>query len=218
VGEANTPFHIHETLLRVNSPFFDKALKELWKALGERTVTLSYTKPEIFMIYMQWLYTGRLFCTKADDEFVDEAEDDEKGSGENLRWNDCYRLADFLQNFDFKDALIDAAIEKVVKEEYCSSSFARVVYENSGKNSANRKLIVEMIVNIWARDRWERYLSERSTEDMLFDVLVHISSKLENGIKSNNYRTFFDMSDTCKYHEHTQHDKPCYKTTTNIRF
>jgi hypothetical protein len=49
-------------------------------------------------------------------------------------------------------------------------------------------------------------------------MLEHISSKLVEGIREYATEEFFDMNDTCKYHEHTRHGKPCYKTTTGYRF
>jgi hypothetical protein len=164
VGEANTPFYVHETLLRANGPFFDNAFKGPWKEREERTITLTETDPETFNIYLQWLYTARLFCTKEDDE----RDDADSVAGilyrEIERWSHCYKLADFLQSSDFKDALIDTAIEKMIKERCHSTSLPNIIYKYSSKDSVHRKMVVDTIVYIWGRADWENYLYDRSTK------------------------------------------------------
>jgi hypothetical protein len=171
---------------------------------------------------MQWLYTGRLFCTKEDGKLIDQAGIQSKHVQNNKlvfsRWSNCYKLADILQNSDFKDALIDMLLESTVEENCYSSSLSRVIYDHSSKDSVHRKMVVDTLIHVSARDLWRELLSGFSNTDNLSDVLEHISSKLMEGIHEYATEEFFDMNDTCRYHEHTQHGKPCYKTTTGYRF
>jgi hypothetical protein len=167
---------------------------------------------------MQWLYTGRLFCTKEDGKFINQARIRSKHNLVNSRWSNCYILADFLQNSDFKDALIDMLLERMVEEKKYISSLSRVIYNHSSKDSVHRKMVVDTLIHVSARDQWRWLLSGFSNTDILFDMLEHISSNLVEGIREYATEEFFNMNDTCKYHEHTQHGKPCYKTTTSYRF
>ncbi|KAL4904482.1 hypothetical protein BDW74DRAFT_179056 [Aspergillus multicolor] len=49
---------IHEDLLRLSSKLFDKALSGPWRESNERTIELPGDDPDVFAMYVHWLYSG----------------------------------------------------------------------------------------------------------------------------------------------------------------
>lgn len=181
----------------------------------DRIVKLPEVAPSVFKIWMKWLYTGRLFVKQDGDDNVDE-----NGVTRSREWGrlrECYALGDFLQDPDFKDATIDAFIERFVETNSFPTSLAAFVYDHSNKGSMHRRLAMDVFVHVWRRQEYKDILTEDEDDweyqprIFLCDVLVHIGSHLENGVKEQEAREFFDLNNTCKYHDHGS-DKPCYKT------
>ena len=104
VGASKQEHYVHEKLLRTNSDFFDNALKKEWKERLDRVIDLVETHELPFSIWVKWLYTGRVFLTNYGGKI----------SHELPRWASCYALGDFLQDHDFKDAIIDCTIEAML--------------------------------------------------------------------------------------------------------
>jgi hypothetical protein len=59
---------VHESVLRENSIFFDKALKSDWKEASDRIVRLPETNPVTFEILVRFVYTGLLFIELSDSQ------------------------------------------------------------------------------------------------------------------------------------------------------
>ena len=112
-----------------------------------RTVNLPESEPEVFAIYVKWLYSG-CFYIKEDDDCLDEDEDDDFTL--DREWNKfsaCYRLSDFLQDRDFLDAVIDMAIEKMHTDDATLFTMAEHIYPYTFENSPHRKFIVDLAVH-----------------------------------------------------------------------
>lgn len=212
-GREQKEFYIHESLLRTDSDFFARALRE---EEHRGVVNLPNVTAETFSIYAKWLYTGRAFLLNSTDD-EDEGDDIEK-----RRLQNCYVLANFLQDLDFKDATIDVVIENIVDTKVSQQDLAQWIYPNSSEGSPHRTLAVDTFVNVWPRDTWPecKYsLGENVPPQFLFDVLANIGPNLENGIANvASPAEFFKNLDTCKYHEHTRVNQPCYKIKPTFRF
>lgn len=61
-------FTVHEELVRASSPFFEAALGRDWQEAAERIVNLPDDRPAIFQLYIQWLYSGQMFCQVQGDK------------------------------------------------------------------------------------------------------------------------------------------------------
>jgi hypothetical protein len=68
-------------------------------------------------------------------------------------WGVAYDMGDFLQDSDFKDAVIDGSIEKMVLYNECPFLLAQWIYDKSPIISAHRKLAVDTFVNCWPRSK-----------------------------------------------------------------
>jgi hypothetical protein len=224
VGEARKPFYVHERLLRSYSGFFDTALKKEWKESDDRAINLPDADHKTFTIWVKWVYTGRLFLKKEDDLVTCEGGDtgdvtDKKwldvDNEEWLRWGKAYLLGDYLQDTDFKDAVIDSMIAGLLETGYYPYTLASYIYPCSAKTSAHRKLAVDVFVFYWTRTD----LGEHDQpKEFLLDALRFIGPGLEAGIVGvEGIENLFDVNNTCNYHDHGL-DKPCYKTKPAFRF
>ena len=163
-----------------------------------------------FRIYFDWLYSGRLritYGTKCDR------------ITEYYAWKACYKLAGFLQDCTFKDALIDTIIEKMVEENIYYDVYV-FIYRNTSLGSPHRKLCVDIALNVWP-DSWlgpGNLSRPPHTNEFLLDVIAELVTKGRvSHIERGNMREFFKDIDTCIYHEHTVTEIPnsiipCYKT------
>lgn len=91
-----------------------------------QVITLPLVEANIFQIYKDWLYTGRLYIRDILDTLpgLPDDEDDGEDAGDEVRDDagdeeydniyDCYVLGENIRDAEFKDALIDAMIEKNV--------------------------------------------------------------------------------------------------------
>jgi hypothetical protein len=57
-------FTVHQDLISTRSEFFAKALRGDWKEAQERTVVLPDDEPEVFRLYLQFLYVCSLIWYK----------------------------------------------------------------------------------------------------------------------------------------------------------
>jgi hypothetical protein len=213
VGPAQDKFEIHETLLRAQSGFFDTALKKEWTEGQDRKVDLPETAVADFKIWMKWLYTGRVYVAVTDETLL--LDNTKAAEDEFYNERSLYALGDFLQDPDFKDAIIDAIIDSMVAYMKHPLMLADHIYLHSAVGSSHRLLPQDIFINCWAREDWGH--GGANTKDFLTDVLKVLAPNVLHGVKATNTATFFANRDTCKYHEHGP-DKPCYKKKPAFRF
>ena len=89
-------FNVHEEVIRSSSNFFDKAMSAAWKEAKEGVVSLPEDEPEIFKLYLQWLYNDTIPCEEKGPDHADHVE-------EYLRLSKAYVLGDKLQDGDFQN-------------------------------------------------------------------------------------------------------------------
>lgn len=144
------PFLIHSSLL-TNSPILIIALKSIWKEGQDNTITLPEQDREAFGIYAKWLYNGRVAIASPDRGA--ESDDDSMDTGgpfdaEHTRWENCYALADCLQDTDSKDALIDTAVSYMKDHGDGSScpwhTLGPTIYKYSHVDRKHRDFVVKI--------------------------------------------------------------------------
>ncbi|KAF2799664.1 hypothetical protein K505DRAFT_230491, partial [Melanomma pulvis-pyrius CBS 109.77] len=227
VGNPGKKFFVHETLLRTNSAFFEKALGSNWKESNEKDVKLPEVDPEDFNAYLRWLYTGRLYLIKHDDDDDDHDDDGDDTIGEEFklrgewgRWAEYYKLGDFVQDSGFQDALVDALIERVLEKYHYPIFLPPIVYKHSTSGSIHRKLLVDLVVCVWDHEHFSM-LSEPAygnPVEYLGDILRDLGPKLKEGLEYQTLEEFLDGKSSCHYHEHRRLGKPCYKAKPGPRF
>ncbi|KAF9695651.1 hypothetical protein EKO04_006359 [Ascochyta lentis] len=244
VGEAQKTYFVHETLISNSSSFFSNALKEVWKEGVTRTVELPHVDNTNFQIYVDWLYTGpRLNFTKNDDRVYPTVDDsaetvaDEQSTTQNMlqietpanktpsvdhewtRWHQCYELGNYLQDIDFKDALIDLATEKMSSDEEYTHSFPGYIYPTSPAQSPHRKLAVDIAVKVWHKESFLEAPKADHPSEFLADLVAELGSKARTGyLTETSVFDYFKAVAPCNYHEHVLSTTKCYleKRAVNI--
>jgi hypothetical protein len=191
------------------------ALSGNWKEKEENTVKLPDHEPEDFGIYAKWLYAGRIFMSKSGDIYKTKNKqtgETIKNSLEYSRWGRLYMLGDFLQDIDFKDAIVDAMIDLIILDNSWPSNLSSKVYPYSTMASPHRKFVVD----VFSRST-EKNLDNMRNNDLpsgfLVDLILAKNSKKDD--KNATNETWLKPKNACDYHEHTMSGFPCYKTKRN---
>lgn len=194
--DDSTSFSVHESLVRQESGFVEAIFRNGWKENEKRIVRLPEHDAEHFKIFFNFIYTGFIFSSKPGDAFADKPEKD----AEWTRLAYAYALGNYLQASDFKDAMMDAMIDKVKKSKQCShQTMYQIIYPNSVPGSGVRKLLVDVAATRWT---WE-FLKQQHSAPEWSDFFLDLS------IAHHEIRAFpsrktivWDNVDTCQYHGH----------------
>ncbi|KAJ4334000.1 hypothetical protein N0V95_009288, partial [Ascochyta clinopodiicola] len=212
VGDEQTKYFVHESHITPQSDFFKNALKGEWKEKTTRTVELPDCDSKSFSIYLDWLYTGCVCITQEDDDQGKDSEDGITVDYEWTKWADCFRVGDFLQDSDFKDAMINTAIEKIISEDINYKNLAEDVYTFSQPTSRNRRLAVDIALNTWPDSDFQCIDGNSHPPEFLADLITAMGGKLRAVLDRRSPEDFLRNIDTCEYHEHSTIGTPCYKT------
>jgi hypothetical protein len=135
-------FHVHESVLCKTSAFFQNATKPEWTAPTPRPIDLSDEYPDIFHLYVQWLYSGKIAVTTRTS---------------HLSVNYCYLIQSYvlgekLMDATFQNAVLQCLIQCVNEEgSYPLGRTVKLAYERTTKHSPLRRLLVDFWV--WERGR-----------------------------------------------------------------
>ncbi|CAI7671915.1 unnamed protein product [Penicillium bialowiezense] len=155
VGPNKESFSIHEKLISSCSPFFDTALAGPWKEASEHSVKLPEDEPEIFTLYVRWLYSGQI-NPLSDQAGLNKITGDKlKLTGNELRDHEytqlfkaCF-LADKLLDTGFHDAVIRAILSKLsrrsVLAHYCLPGATPIawLFNKAQTSTQVRRLVID---------------------------------------------------------------------------
>jgi hypothetical protein len=127
----------------------------------------------------------------------------------NSVWEDCYSLADYLENSSFKDALIDCALEIMKASGRAWVTLSPTIYEHSGIDSPNRKFAIAATVAGVSNLRTTDYTTEPEDEELLAGLLLDLAKAQRKEEALAN--PLEEVVDTCVYHEHIRDGGECYK-------
>ncbi|KAI4922003.1 hypothetical protein J4E90_000431 [Alternaria incomplexa] len=168
-------FHIHKGVLCKTSAFFRNATKPEWTAPTPRPIDLSDERPDIFYLYVQWLYNGKI----AVETMSSSDSDAEVRKHENVNFHSLiqsYILGEKLMDTTFQNSVLKCLIECVKQEDnFPSDLTVKLAYERTTKHSPLRKLLVDFWVwygcSDWAADDMNEDLGTEFTNDLLKAVL-----------------------------------------------
>ncbi|CAG9989478.1 unnamed protein product [Clonostachys byssicola] len=204
-AKKHVPFTIHENVICASSQFFKKAMSGEWSEAKSRSVRLADEDPDVFHIYTQWLYHDT-FPVRVDKPGVE-------GNAEYLLLAKAYVLGDMLQDGNFKDAILDAMVEKTESKLSNDTTLfpvgpvIRHIYDNTMESSEARRLLVDLYTE-HGRGDWLRKRASREDlpKEFLYDLVVAVLDK-----RYWRYPTRAPVPDPCAYHQHKADNSICYK-------
>lgn len=105
VGEEGTSFVVHEAVIRKSSQFFDKAMKPEWASSRSdpRCVDLSDEKPEVFKVYLHWLYFKTMPTVAVENKGA--------WNPEYVLLDKCHGMGDKTMDTGFRNAVLKALVD-----------------------------------------------------------------------------------------------------------
>jgi hypothetical protein len=212
VGEERKPFAVHEDLLLTEGLFFKAALSHDWKEKQDRTIKLPYCHPSTFNIYAKWLYSGQ-FCVIEDTE---ERETPLNLSAEWVSLKQSYIMADYVLSTDFKDAVIDAIIEKMIDKNKCPTMVIELIYSRTTDKLPHRKVVREVMLKTWKDAQYQELRELNLTREDLLDLLIIVGTGSKGRyVHDTHMWDAFNHMIPCAYHEHTLTGAVCYRAKYN---
>ncbi|KAH7184112.1 hypothetical protein BKA60DRAFT_644336 [Fusarium oxysporum] len=211
VGSSpSVTFSVHENLICSSSDFFKKAVKGGWKESEDRLVRLESDDPDVFSIYLHWLYYHTL-PVRIDEPGL-------AGNAEYMQLANAFILGDMLQDGNFQDTVMDAMMDKTASEAadgkhwYPVGPVIRLIYENTLESSKARLFLVDMYT-LHGQGHWltEWAVQEDLPRDFLLDVAA---SLLEHRPQPLSY---YLVLGSCRYHQHEPEVRACYRNVTALR-
>lgn len=197
-------FTVHKSKIEPRSEFVHVVLRGQWRESQSCLITLSDDDPHVFSVYQRWLYNGKIY-TSTGETAVDTEEE------YGLLVRACILGEKFLDP-DFKDAVIDAIIEKIGSQQRLNICLSKLVFDNTSAASPLRRLWV----TIYQRFGSAEWLDPSLTGDSLcFDFLLELSKVHMQ--KSAGFVSDAEYGATllnCTYHEHGP--KPCYRSKYTV--
>ncbi|KAF3036987.1 hypothetical protein E8E11_002811 [Didymella keratinophila] len=152
------------------------------------------------------------------DHTSDEtAETDEHGIVQDAEWTTlakCYALGSFLQDTGFRDATIDAIMEKMVCDDLVYADLAKDAYAVPSTDSPHRKLAIDIAINVWPREMFAIVADRECPPRFQTDLITAMGNLLRDCGRAGGQSVadFFASVKPCQYHEHTMTGTPGYRT------
>lgn len=220
VGDINPiTYYVHEEALCAASPFFKSALSHDWKEAEQRCVHLKEEEPEVFDLYLQWVYRAALPLPEyvADEQLLENNSQIPKRDDQlQVLFIRSYVLGDRLQDDDFMDAVTDAIIDLCIRNvarrnlwHFFPPKGIRFIYENSLDSCKLRRFIVDLhVYHVKTLKRSELKLANEDELPKAF--LYDIAKRFIEGDGPDGCNPLV-KSETCKYHKHGNDMWDCYK-------
>ncbi|KAK5133256.1 hypothetical protein LTR08_007990 [Meristemomyces frigidus] len=196
VGSLARIFYVNEKLIRGSSDFFNSAMKREWRQGCKRVVDLPDHNCEIFNLYVNWLYSGRLPV-----QHIEESNLMNNNDKQYHNLFKAYVLGDALLDSDFKDAVVDAIVNEMHIQHQGNVYFFPVrqirtfLYNSTTSASKLRQLLVQRIAR---SSNGSELLKEDDDPAFLLDfarAAMH---------KDKDKETTISATARCAFHEHAR--------------
>lgn len=113
------------------------ALRGEWKEARERTIPFPEDDPEVFSVYQQWLYGGRIHTYSSNNALF-------KPDDEYKTLVQAYILGEKIMDQDFEDSIADAIVEKLRSLRRFDASLTDLVFDNTPSGLPLRRLWMDV--------------------------------------------------------------------------
>jgi hypothetical protein len=185
-GQKRKDFTAHESFLTSSSEFFRRAMNGSWKEAKTRVIHLSDDNPNIFGLYLNFVYTGELTTTRTQQEESSGVDFNTWALQIQQEYGDLfciYVLAEKLQDISAKNATMRAAISVTQTVhpdtgQWLSPSLrtANIVYQGTPENNHGRRLVMEICSGLSLNDIIPAIKGYELHQDLVRDL----ASTLEN--------------------------------------
>ena len=216
VSQTKKKFILSEELLASTSFFFKVALSNKGREGQERMTELPEDNDKTFELYVQWLYTGKIWSMESPEK--KDGRDDKTENAELNFLALAYCLGEKYQDCDFKDGVLDAMKAHLFEIRHSDYDWVmpaetiRVIWNNTPPHSRARRFILDCSTyfEFGCEQKTEfagldphDFVSGEFFKDLAF---AFASSACEDTIADSP----LEGPDGCIYHEHTAAEK-CYK-------
>jgi hypothetical protein len=172
-------FGTHESFLTSRSDFFRRAMNGNWTEADTRVVKLPEDDPNVFGLYLDYVYTGQLTTmekTPAELAALEPIDFDHQIYQEYEEVFRLFVLAKKLQDVATKNAALAAAIaisQSQSREGSCTAPSKRsvhIVYVGTPAGSLARRLVADMWSTLSIRAILIRFQGPRVHNDFLEDL------------------------------------------------
>jgi hypothetical protein len=160
VGAGKIKFRVFEAVIRKSSTFFDNAMKRDWATSRPepRLIDLTDQDPEIFKIYLHWLYF-KTFPTV----LTENSATNTTSNTEFVTLGKCYVMGEMLMDIGFKNAVLDALLDSITNQPYYEARFPGqhaigIIYDGTLEGAPARRLLVDLWVTE-ATENWAEYMT-----------------------------------------------------------
>lgn len=178
-------------------------MKSYWGTSITGSLTLKEEDPEVFEIYLHWLYCETL-----------PVQNDNPGSEGNTEYAQlakAYVLGEMLQDVNFKDAVLDAILIKSRSKVSDGQTWfpigapIRYIYEGSPESSAARRLLVDLYA-YHGKAEWLTHWENKDDwpKQFLLDLAIAALAK------RHCPPVPLAKPGACEYHEHIPDPNSCY--------
>lgn len=179
-------------------------MKAYWETSTSGSVTLKEEDPEVFEIYLHWLYFEKL-PVQNDNPGLE-------GNTEYVQLAKAYVLGEMLQDVTFKDAVLDVILIKCRSKASDGHNWfpvgpaVRYIYEGTPESSAARRLLVDLYT-YYGHAEWLTQWANKDDlpKQFLLDLAIATLEKRPRPPASLALK-----AGTCEYHEHLPDPNSCY--------
>lgn len=130
-------FHVHPSVLCKSSDFFKAATKPEWIGPEPRAIDLSTENVDVFHMYLQWLYSGKIAVRYIleSEQFLDYRS-----------LTQCYLLGERLMDMDYCNAVMRMfmlSVKDLLTVDAIRSYVIRTIYDETAVSSPARKFLVD---------------------------------------------------------------------------
>ncbi|KAK5716560.1 hypothetical protein LTR15_009451 [Elasticomyces elasticus] len=148
VGPKALPVTVHEELLRSRAAFFDAALNKCWAEGRSGQVMMPEDNPDIIKLYVQYLYTGKIYLERTTTSAKLKNSDNLPGY---IVLAEAYVFGERIQDSTFKNSVVSAVPARATEVLdntywYPITNAVDIIYKGTMAGSLARRLMVELHV------------------------------------------------------------------------
>lgn len=123
----------------------------------------------------------------------------------------AWHLGERLDAIPFRDVVVDAIIRKLCQGDHTPVALYKTLHRSDSQRTACiKRLMIDVALWTWGDELFETDSMReglRENTEFLLDLMAVLAKVRINGIPGV---PFFERN-TCFYHEHREHNKPCYR-------